>query len=1838
MAQITLGSGESFTVSGGTNTISGTTGGAETVTITGGNNTFTADFNAGGDRVILAGSAGQYTVTRSGSSIILSGPNGTTVTFPAPNPNLADSQNPRISFQNNGTPQEFVLDSTTAGVFTLTPTGGAAQTITTTPTSVGPVAPIVNATVNVAVNDVQEGGVITYTFTLSAAQANAVTFNVVTAGGTATAGQDFTPVSTTVTFAAGQTTQFLTVNTIDDTQNEPAETVVIQITGLPTGITLAPTADLTSEIAASDLPAPAAFTLTTGNDTFTGSDAADRFVGAQDVTQPGKLLSANDVLNGAGGTDSLELTNAPGGVANVLADLDFTNVTSIETLVTNYANVQLGAQADKAGIVTVDTATRTDAANVAGNVFGGTLLDLTSDLNNDGVADFNNVLTVTMANSTADTVRLALNTAAGSSINTGTTFTPIGGGAAFGQIDNVVFNAQTNPIRITFTSANAGNGSAFNADGTTLALTAQSEDANDGLTGGIVNFDDEGINFTGNLFDVRDISGTARGTFAQVILGTQLAEALVGTAASVYINAGAGNDTVTGTAGADFLVGGAGNDTLNGNAGIDSILGGAGNDVINGGAGVDALLDGGEGSDTYVFADGEFVANEAITDSGVTAGDIDYLAITSSTALVDAQFAGRTGIEGLATNVTSSAVGGATEVTLGTNAETIGVRTVYAGNDDVVATTYTAGLTVYSQASVTTGAGNDTVVLQNQTAQQTTLTNLGHVTSSTNTQGYFGSVVLGAGNDTLIAGYALFGGFNNILTGGAGTDTLVLGGAVAGQGGVIAANTNFTASGFGAFASPISANFTGFEAINIVAPTTASAVSYTLNFVDANVDAGTNFVVNGSALRAGVVLAGPDGVAGNGDDVTTDEVLTVNAGALTGNRSVSVVGGASADVLTGGNGADTLNGGAGNDTLVGGAGDDILLGGAGNDSLRGNGGTDTMDGGEGSDTYFFENGSFGTFEIITDTGATGTDTIDVTDVAALTDALFANKTGVEVLTTNILTGGNDTTAEVTLGANASAAGLTTINNGNDDVNASAFTARGLTINSGTGTVGNTNIGNVTATAQTDTVNLAANGTFANMATVNISLGAGDNDVLNAGYLFSNSRVGAPNGTPVTSVVATTVLSGGAGANDTLVLGGAAAADNTAAGFQTVNNTYFVNYDFGTQGANFNGFERVTVLSAEVGTVAAGATPAVNGNAITFVLNFAAANGLANGFTVDASDLRTGVVIGGAATGVQSLVYNGQTVTANVNVIGGAAADTINGGVGADTLTGGAGNDTINGGAGADIIDGGDGNDVLRGNAGFDTIRGGAGDDTIELSVTEFNGDNDNVDGGAGNDTLQILGTVNGPQDIADVGFNGRFANVEQVTLVGAPGGTQFTYTAGFFSETAGVRVINLGADASNSTVSVANYSTSGATLNDVAVTTNNAIFLGSQFADTFNLGTVNTAQGGGTDVARGGNGNDVFNFGSTLDNNDIVDGGAGSDTLNVSGNGVVGTSTTQTINLQATVAGGVVTSGIFSIDTVVLAAGATSTDNTAPTNDVAGSATSYTVNLQDSTFDGATSAITIDGSALRAGVILTLAGGQSATTGNEVLTVNGAAIAVAGHSIVATGGAANDVLTGGAGNDTLTGGAGADLIGGGAGADTLDGGAGNDNISGGAGNDIIRGGAGSDIISGDAGVDAIDLGSDAVRDIVNVLGVGDAPRAAQAGIETITNFGLDADNVAGLNANADVIDFGTGIIQTTSTSIANGVVQAGTVLANAINSSTSLLAAIQLVEQEFQGGADPLANNGVVAFTYGGNTYIGEIAGGQGLEAFVDIVQLTGVSTGFNALIDADGAGPGTQVGLGLFI
>lgn len=91
-----------------------------------------------------------------------------------------------------------------------------------------------------------------------------------------------------------------------------------------------------------------------------------------------------------------------------------------------------------------------------------------------------------------------------------------------------------------------------------------------------------------------------------------------------------------------------------------------------------------------------------------------------------------------------------------------------------------------------------------------------------------------------------------------------------------------------------------------------------------------------------------------------------------------------------------------------------------------------------------------------------------------------------------------------------------------------------------------------------------------------------------------------------------------------------------------------------------------------------------------------------------------------------------TVTLDLGILGSK---------GDDTITGHSAGDVIYGGRGSDYLDGAAGNDTLFGGSGTDTLVGGSGNDRFQVTGTEFSSwqtlTSDLMDGGEGVDTLAI---------------------------------------------------------------------------------------------------------------------------------------------------------------------------------------------------------------------------------------------------------------------------------------------------------------------------------------------------------------------------------------------------------------------------------------------------------------------------------------------------------------------
>lgn len=219
------------------------------------------------------------------------------------------------------------------------------------------------------------------------------------------------------------------------------------------------------------------------------------------------------------------------------------------------------------------------------------------------------------------------------------------------------------------------------------------------------------------------------------------------------------------------------------------------------------------------------------------------------------------------------------------------------------------------------------------------------------------------------------------------------------------------------------------------------------------------------------------------------------------------------------------------------------------------------------------------------------------------------------------------------------------------------------------------------------------------------------------------------------------------------------------------------------------FGATTVTGVEVFRIEAGST-------VRLALDAATVSS-ASSFFIDARAQLTGDL----------LYVDGSTVTAWLEIAGGAGNDTIITGAAGDYVEGGDGDDTISGGVGEDYIYAGDGDDTIYGgddidyiwsDDGNDIIHGGGGDDNAlwgnggDDQIFGDDGDDmifgnegdDIMDGGAGADVF-VLGNYGGPQGSDQVdGFNigedtfwlqglGAFTGLSE-----AGGNTTLTYAYG----------------------------------------------------------------------------------------------------------------------------------------------------------------------------------------------------------------------------------------------------------------------------------------------------------------------------------------------------------------------------------------------------------------------------------------------------------------------------
>ncbi len=980
---------------------------------------------------------------------------------------------------------------------------------------------------------------------------------------------------------------------------------------------------------------------------------------------------------------------------------------------------------------------------------------------------------------------------------------------------------------------------------------------------------------------------------------------------------------------------GAGNTlTFDGSAETDgnfAVFGGAGNDAFTLGAQFRAAdqISGGAGNDSLSL-DGDYSAGVVFGAATITGIETLHLGAghsykfttndanlgSGATLTVDASTLGTS--DGLTFNAAAETGGsfnfaagaGNDALTGGAQADTFdltrgGIDIVHGGDGN---DTFTLGATLTAADGIDGGTGTDTVSLNGDysaglTFTATTLTNVeslilagGHSYNFTTNDSTVASgatlavdgSALGAGDVLTFNGAAETGGSFSILA-GAGTGVLIGG----------AGNDTFA---FGAF-------FTAADTVN------GGAGTDTLS-LNGDYSAGLTFGATTMTGIETVLLAG-----GHSYNLTTTDATVASGATLTVDASALGVGNTlTFDGSAETNGIFSVTGGAGNDLLMLGAGlkaSSVINGGAGNDTvvLDGNysaGVSFTATTMTNIETMRFVAGhSYNIQMADANVASNATFTVDgsalgASDVLTFstldTNSKFAITAGAG---NDMLFGGfgNDT-FDLTLGGNDTVQG----SNGNDTFNMGATLTNSDKIDGGAGTdtlilngdystglaFGATTYTNIETMILTGghsynfTLNNAAVANNAPMTIDASGLGAGDSLILNASAETDGDLT----------------IHGGAG-NDVITGGGNDVIDISQGGNDVVHGDGSDSIDVGGALDNSDSIDGgVAMFGSNDRVVFAGDYSAglnLAAGTVTRVFGFTFQAGFNYDITVsDALVAPGGQFVVFASTGAANwLIFNGSAETDGSFVMTAGAGD--------DTLIGGNGNDTFNLGSG-----------------GSDTVQGGAGSDTINVVGALSTGDK--IDGGSGSDTVHFDGNYS-----AGVVFSATtMVNVET-----------WTFNSG----------------------NTYNITTADATVAAGATLTVQAFAGNSLTLDA-------SAETDGSYHITGTNGSDLVVFGTGISANDQFDGGAGSDTLEFTGDFSAG----------YTLAAGLMTN----VETLKVAAGH-----------------SYNVATVDANVASGAS-LTVDGSAL---------------SGGDALTFNGSAETNGAFSVI--GSADNDVLTGGAGSDTF---------------------------------------------------------------------------------------------------------------------------------------------------------------------------------------------------------------------------
>ncbi|MCD6035796.1 MAG: putative rane anchored cell surface hemagglutinin, partial [Rickettsiales bacterium] len=1181
-----------------------------------------------------------------------------------------------------------------------------------------------------------------------------------------------------------------------------------------------------------NLTVGAASDITYGTTNFntTGSSSADIF----SFTRAN--FTSADTIDGSGGTDTLTISD--GGTFNI---------GTLAAKVSAVENLTVGA----ASTITYGTTNWSTTGSGSADTFSFTRANFTSADTIDGSGG-------------TDTLTIS----DGGTFDIGTLATNVT------SVENLTVGAAST---ITYGTANFNTTGSGSADTFTFALADFS--ASDTIAGGlgtdILNISDGGTFNIGTLgASLTSIENLTVGAASTITYGTAnfsttgsgsddtFSFALTNFSASDTIAGGLGTDTLNISDGGTFNIG-----TLAANvSAVENLTVGAASTITYGTANWNTT---GSGSaDTFSFTRANFTSADTIDGSGGT----DTLTISDGgTFNIGTLGASLTSIENLT-------VGAASTITYGTaNFSTTG-----SGSAD----TFTFALADFSASdTIAGGLGTDilnisdggTFDIGTLAANVTAVENLTVGAASTITYGTTNWNTTGSGSaDTFSFTLTNFSA-SDTIAGGSGSDTLnISDGGTFNIGTLGASLTSVENLTVGA-ASTITYGTTNFN-------TTGSSSADTFSFTRANFTSADTIDGSGGTDTLTISDGGTFNIGTLGASLTSIENLTVGAASTitygTANWNTTGSGSndtfsfaaanfSSADTIDGGNGTDTLSisdGGTinlatlfagGNLTSIEafsvGAASDITVG-TTNMSITGS---------SSNDTFRFAATDLSSADTLD--GGLGTDTLAVSGAEAID---VSNVTGIENITF-------DSVVDITLGST----NFNLTSSGSDDTfrYALANFSSADTINGGLGT---------------DTLAITDGGTFnigtlaANVSAVeNLTVGTASD--ITFGTANWNTTGSSENDTfrfAAANLTSADTLDGGLG-TDTLVV--------TTSGTINISNVTAI------ENITFNGATDITLSTTNFN---------LTGSTSNDIFRYALASFSASDTIDGGNGTDTLVITDGGTFDIGTL---GANLTSVENLTVGAAAD-ITFGTGNFATTGSSSNDIFNFDAAnltsADTVNGNGGTDTLAvtgtgtidirnitdvdnltlasatnvtyGTNNFSTT-GSTGNDSFIFAGSNFSSA-DSINGNGGTDTLSITG--GGTIDLVNV------VDVDNLTLTGA---TDVTYS------TANYNTTGSGSDDTFS-FTMANLSSADTIAGGLGTDTLN-ISDGGTFnlstlvsgltnisgIERLSVGAASTITMGATNFSTlGSSGNDTFIFTRTnFTSADTIDGGLGTDTLNISDGG-----------------------------------------------------------------------------------------------------------------------------------------------------------------------------------------------------------------------------------------------------------------------------------------------------------------------------------------------------------------